>query len=441
MKMLKWALLGGAAFAVSATAAQADDLAALKAQLESLQARVSQLEAQPAPSVPEGYQLVSISDYAEDSYRPGVGSYMMGKGSADRLRGSNGTTISIFAAADVAPSTQVVVSGQVRTVLFYEDNNNAFDGDDDHIDVTARGRLVVEGTTETAVGKVFVHIRLQGGDFFDATGNVAVMNEAYGTWEFMPGWQLLAGRIDNTAAIQAGIDWVFQFNDVGGVTNSGLEQMRLTYTTGPISWAVAVEDTDEATVANVTTGVPIGFFDANANGVQDAGETVFGTTTGLVRGDQSDIPAFAGYAMYNQDGLLLQVTGAWQEDDVGTDDDFFVGAGADFSLSDMFRITAAFGYGDGYRRNCAAPVCGQDTEYWGGTIGAIVALQDDLSAEVGFGYSTSDVVGPDPELWGVTAGVYWTPVDQLTLGWQAAYNDNDLTDENFIARFATWFRF
>ena len=45
MKMMKWALLGGAAFAVTATAAQADDLSALKAEIEALQTRVSQLEA------------------------------------------------------------------------------------------------------------------------------------------------------------------------------------------------------------------------------------------------------------------------------------------------------------------------------------------------------------------------------------------------------------
>ena len=47
MKMMKWALLGSAALAVSATVARADDLADLKAQIEALQARVTQLEAQP----------------------------------------------------------------------------------------------------------------------------------------------------------------------------------------------------------------------------------------------------------------------------------------------------------------------------------------------------------------------------------------------------------
>ncbi len=60
MKMMKWALLGGAALAVTATAARADDLADLKAQIEALQNRVTQLEAQPQASMPSGYSLMAI---------------------------------------------------------------------------------------------------------------------------------------------------------------------------------------------------------------------------------------------------------------------------------------------------------------------------------------------------------------------------------------------
>ncbi len=48
MKMIKMALLGGAALAVTTAAAKADDLSALKAQIESLNARVAQMEAAPA---------------------------------------------------------------------------------------------------------------------------------------------------------------------------------------------------------------------------------------------------------------------------------------------------------------------------------------------------------------------------------------------------------
>ena len=58
MKTMKVALLATAALAVVSVSARADDVAALKAQLEALNARVAQLEA--APAVPTGYSLLTI---------------------------------------------------------------------------------------------------------------------------------------------------------------------------------------------------------------------------------------------------------------------------------------------------------------------------------------------------------------------------------------------
>ena len=62
MKTFKMAFLGGAALSVLSVGAQADDLADLKAQIESLNARVAQMEA--APQVPAGYSLLTISEGA-----------------------------------------------------------------------------------------------------------------------------------------------------------------------------------------------------------------------------------------------------------------------------------------------------------------------------------------------------------------------------------------
>jgi acetylornithine/succinyldiaminopimelate/putrescine aminotransferase len=60
LKWLRQALLGGAALSVLATGAQADELTALKAQLEALQSRVNQLETQPAPALPAGTKLLTV---------------------------------------------------------------------------------------------------------------------------------------------------------------------------------------------------------------------------------------------------------------------------------------------------------------------------------------------------------------------------------------------
>ena len=70
MKMIKMALLGGAAMAVTAASAQADDLEALKAQIDSLNTRIAAMET--APSVPTGYQLIAVSEGDLDS-TPGLG--------------------------------------------------------------------------------------------------------------------------------------------------------------------------------------------------------------------------------------------------------------------------------------------------------------------------------------------------------------------------------
>src|SRR5207253_2519809 len=110
-----------------------------------------------------------------------------------------------------------------------------------------RGRLVVQGKVDTAVGEVGGHIRLQGGEFFDK-GNGAVMNQAYGWWKFAPNWQLIAGYWDTTAAVQAGVDWDFTLGPTGGPSDKNVEQMRLVYTSGPFTAAIALEDTDTSRV-------------------------------------------------------------------------------------------------------------------------------------------------------------------------------------------------
>ena len=90
MKMTKWALLAGAALAVTATAARADDLSALKAQIDALQSRVSELEAQPQASMPSGYSLMSIRD--------GQGTFqgVLPERNADKTREDQGFTLSVL---------------------------------------------------------------------------------------------------------------------------------------------------------------------------------------------------------------------------------------------------------------------------------------------------------------------------------------------------------
>ena len=117
-KWLRRALLGGAALGVMATGAQADELSALKAQLETLQSRVQSLETQPAPSLPAGAKLISV--------RKGQLSYneILPMRASEQLREHQGYTIAVTPTADMpAPVSEVTVSGEIRARLLYIDEN------------------------------------------------------------------------------------------------------------------------------------------------------------------------------------------------------------------------------------------------------------------------------------------------------------------------------
>jgi hypothetical protein len=465
------------------TSAQADELEALKAQLEALQTRVSQLEAQPATSMPSGYSLLSIRDGGQSS--------VVAERQRDIIDPESGITISVLPAADVAPAAEISVSGEIRTLLVYDDQG-FFDGDDDsddegegHLDVQVRGRIVIQGKVDTAVGEVGARVRFQGGDPFDthSRGDLARMNQAYGWWKFAPNWQLIAGYWDTTAAIQAGVDWDFTVGRTAGPSNKNVEQMRLVYgTEGPFSFAIAVEDTDDAfTKIGHGRGGDSCIF-------QNPDEPIITTDDiNCIRvdsvTDRGQFPAVAGYLMYNNDNLMFQLAGVYQNDEFGRDEDWGVGAGARVGLGDMFTITAAGVYAEGYNGWANNLVIGEDDHFWGASVGVIFNLAEATRIELGGGYEQVDaehkqvgnLFGPglsdnfftvnqafDQDVWTVTGGIYWDPVSQVTVGLQANYQDFNadsralIFDEDnedfefaklkgdnqpFQVRFGTWLRF
>jgi hypothetical protein len=404
---MKWALLGGAALAVTATSAQADDLAALKAQLETLQSRVSQLEAQPQAALPSGYSLLSI--------RSGGGTYDLPEQRAsDRVgqKDTDGVTISVVPAADAAPMAEITVSAEIRTILIYEDvdfENPAFD-DDDALDVRSRTRLNIQGKTETAVGEVGARVRLQGNVPSDSDGHIT-LNRGYGWWKFAPAWTLHAGWDDTTAAVPAGFDWDAASGPLftGGQSDKLNDQLRLIWNNGgPLTFAIAVEDSD-----------------------------------GVERGD---IPAIVGYIAFDNETVFLQGIGVWQTDDTpGGDDDWAVGAGARFALGDIFTVSLGGTAGEGYAGYCNN-VCGDtvDTKFWTASIGVIFNINDNTRIELGYGHEDYA-----DEADGIAGGIYWDPVSQVTLGLNAGWLDinSDLPNgvpadsESFAVAFGTWLRF
>lgn len=410
MKVTKWALLAGAAIAVTATAARADDLSALKAEIEALQSRVSQLEAQPQASMPSGYSLMSIRD--------GQGTYegVLPERYADRVREESGFTLSVLPTADAAPAAEVSVSGEIRTALLYSDFDSS---EDDNIDVKVRGRIFIKGKADTAVGEVGGYFRLQadGGGNFSDYSEATKMNKAYGWWKFAPAWELMAGYNDNTAALQVGWDWLAASGPVSsfGPSNINNEQMRLTYSSGPLSFAIAVEDADSGSTSAIGAG---------ADGKLGTKDDVVVVSSFA---DTADIPAVEAYLMYSSDSFTGQIVGLYQTDDLGDEDDYAIGGGITFGISDGFQITAGavFGEGTSQYANNIGPVTA-DEEFWGASVGILANLSEDTRLELGAGLEDYDHAG---EALGFGGGIYWDPVSQVTLGVGATYVERSDAEE------------
>jgi hypothetical protein len=391
--------------------------------------------------------------------------------------------------------SEVTVSGEIRVrALFrtyevsgdtldvnadnYSDEpfeDTGFEADD--FDITTRGRLRVDGKTETAIGEVGGTIRLQGtrnsgGSVYGPDdGSVDVsLNIAWGYWQMTPQFQLGGGYWDSTAAIQAGWDWNGEPALVGlnaGPTNKSVSQVRLTYSNGPLTAAISVED--------------------NNNREDDDCDWDCGSFT------LSDAvtPAVAGFITYDSGSFLVTAAAVWEGDDSespeclnnttcdsspffeDTEDNWMVGVGAILKLSDMFRLEAAANVGEGYTGGTYAlqNYYENDMGYWGVNVLGVVSFTEGMRIELGFAFS--DLDHEDDELccsgahnnftdqhndqvdrqWTAAASLFWDPVDQLTLGAGVGFTRRESTEssdccdggdgetDEFTAGLGAWFRF
>ena len=331
--MLRKALLGGAALAVMTTGAAADELATLKAQLAALQSQVDTLQSQPAQA-PAGSSFLR--------YERGLGGNTWGldavKDSAN-VHDGGGFTIAVTPTADLpAPVAEVTVYGYAAGHVAYDfdDNHgtaNSFSassiGNDegDHISLTHRqSRFGIKSKIDTAVGQLRTQLEFDANigvdiDDDDSTstggaGSTRVRSRhAVGHWDMTPNWTLSVGQWWFTAALlPIGVSTV----DFAGsiLTYSRTPQVRLSYSDGPLSWAVAIE--------NPT-------FESETN-----------------------MPNIAGYLQYDiAGGHQFIVTGEvadWDPADDGAANDelgWAIQVGANFNLADVATLTAGFGYGEG----------------------------------------------------------------------------------------------
>jgi hypothetical protein len=392
MKTMKVALLATAALAAVSVSARADDTAAIKAQLEALNARIAQLEAGPA--VPTGYSLLTISK-ASATVVPGLENL-------DKGYGDTATVIGIMPTADAPASTTIEWSGYVRAIVAHTDYGYS-DGEDD-VNVWTRGQLNVTGKTDTAVGEVGATLKLRA----DAHGVDSdpdwFANEYWGWWAMTPevtfggGYSGSLGNIGygvDGACSCYGTDWFTaeqrDEDNISVATNPGdTTQIRLSWASGPMSAAIALEDSD---------------YDGGAGDMGVAGEV-----------------------KYSGDTISGEISGIWYEHDTSNsvygDTGWQVGAGLGFALGDMANISAAASIGE-------EPTKG---DYWNASALLGVTLTDSARIEVGASYVDYDDI--DVQVWEAIAGIYYEPVSQLTLGLEVDYADglNDFYgyDDEFL---------
>jgi hypothetical protein len=428
MTILRKALLGGAALAVMTTGAQADELTALKAQLEALQNRVDTMEAAPANL--EGKSLLTFERGQGGNTWDVVSSLDAASTNKD-----SGFTVAVTPTADMpAPVAEVTVYGYVGAHLHY-----AFDGEHgegnsfsvstlansggDHISLTAQqSRFGIKSKIDTAVGQIRTQIEI---DFTPGGNNAGSLplrlRHAVGHWDMTPNWTFTAGQYWYTAALTPiGVSTV-DFNGAL-LTYSRTAQVRLSYADGPLSWAVAIE--------NPT-------FDTNTN-----------------------MPNIASYLQYDiAGGHTMIVTGEIADwDDAGNDElGWALQAGANFNLADVATLTAGVGYGEGLLTNKFTFEDGFDNVDENGdpleaiafTVGLSFGLSETTTFNAQFGYINALALQNDDDdkdsLYKVTANVMWQPVKQMRMGWEVNWGEytrvNGTTEDGASALFATWFFF
>lgn len=387
MKMMKLALLGGAALAVSAIGAQADELDALKAEIEALNARVAQLEA--TPSVPAGYQLVTI--------RKGDAMVVPGLDNRDPGYGDQATVISIMPTADAPSSTSIEWSGYARAIL-------AWNTISENADIWSRGQLKVVGKTDTAVGEVGAIVQLRSEFDWIGTRGMTSSNEAWGWWAMTPDLTLGGGYTGSLGNIGYGLDGAcncYGTDNFASLNPGDASQMRLSWASGPISAAVAVED------ASLNTG--------------DIDDPLNFTGTGGSLGA-------AGEVKYSGDTINGEVSGVFRDGGALPSDAWMVGAGAGFALGDMASLSAGVAFGDNYGFN----------DFWAATALVSVNLSDSIHAEVAYQHTDNDSGVADVDT--ALAGIYYDPVSQLTIGVETEWAD--MVGEDYVGvDLVTVFRF
>jgi len=483
-KWLRRALLGGVALGVTATGAQADELSALKAQLEGLQSRVNQLESSPSaggttPSgLPQSDSWITFhrgSDIGWDQSehaRP-----------QEYIPEDRGFTIAITPTADLpAPVHEVTVSGYVKGDFIFDTQQDLGDsfaasaisgGDNrEHVRLHARqSRFRIKSKSDTAVGQVRTLIE---GDFEGVGGNETFSNStafrlrhAWGEWNIMPNTAIGVGQTwSNFMNLFAYPDTVDFFGPAGAsFVRQG--QVRLTYYEGPFLLALAAENPETDIRVGETGGVFAGercnesatrnICEANDNAPDITGRVQFDAPgghrvqlSGVLRNLRvdDDLP--------DPSGLGVTIDGSDSEIGWGV-----LGA-ASVNLGDVATLLGMVIYGDGVGRyiingsgsdallnGTSGDVVLDTIEVLGANAALSIGLTDTVTTNFVAGYydqNNNDIIdGQVDVLKTVHLNLMWQPVDRFRMGiegmWGEVERKGESDEDALRFQFGAWFFF
>ncbi len=440
MRFVKPLLMGCSVLAAMTPQARADQLSDLKAEIEALNSRVAAMEA--APAIPAGYRLLSISE-GEITETPGA---PLSARERAAYRGRS-TVISVMPSADAPAGTTISWSGYARSAIIYHGTRQdvtsrayalsdgewvrdpASDGHvsetTDDFDMRARGQLLVQASTATAVGEVGVTLKLRSD--FNGNGTGSLYGEqVWGYWAMTDELTLGGGYNDSLGKIIYGYDGsctcYYTDNADVALDPGDTTQLRMTYTKGPFSAAVAVEDSS---------------YDSDT------------IDTGLL--------GVAGELAYKSDAFSGQIAGVWRDsNDTQTDASSLwqVGIGGIFNIGEVASLSVGAAIGQGPftvvdSEGLITEEADYDNNWWGASALASVNLSDSTHVEFGGAYKNrtgnratySDyrIEDVDYNTYALITGLYYTPVDQLTLGLEGEWyrTETDVTSSSSKLRYKT----
>lgn len=421
MKKLRTGLLGAAAFVATGAAAHADALSDLKSEIESMNGRIAALEAQQ--TVPDGFRLLTISD---GSIEETPGSPLTARERA--AYGDRARFLSVMPTADAPAGTTISWSGYARAGVVY----NRVDGDTkdkaytfqrgtwvrdqakdvsgstklDDWDVGERAQLLLQAKTDSSAGEVGVEMKLRAD--FNGNGPADLYGKVvWGYWSMTPDLTLGGGYNQSLGDIVYGYDGscTCYFTDNADVDfdPGDTTQMRVSYAAGPVTVALAVED------ASLTN------------------DTVSAGMLGV-----------AGEIAYSGDVFSGEIAGVWRDSDrtqTGASDIWQLGLGGSIKMGDIGSFTFAAATGQGpYEVETQGTIINglaYDNTWWGASAFTSVNLSTATHVELagGYkhregdqsrynGYQVSDV---EYETYAVLGGLYYSPVSQLTLGFEGEW--------------------